>query len=85
MDQCASLMSTSSAPPSKNPSTAAFTSEVNIARQRSHWGVPGSTSAGQVTPVAPSMSALMRIFMRTTLPAAECAGQGWHRPNRSTR
>lgn len=36
MVQCASLISTSSAPPSKKPSTAAFTSEVNIARHRSH-------------------------------------------------
>lgn len=62
MVQCASLMSTSSAPPSRKPSTAAFTSEVNRARQRSHCGVPGRTSADQVTPVAPSMSALMRIF-----------------------
>ncbi|GAA2450661.1 hypothetical protein GCM10010405_37880 [Streptomyces macrosporus] len=63
MLQCASLISTSSAPPAKNPATAAFTSEVNIGRQRSHWGVPGSTSAGQVTPVAPSMSALIKIFV----------------------
>lgn len=63
MVQWASLMRTSSAPPSKKPSTAALTSEVNIDRHRSHCGVPGSTSAGQVTPVAPSMSALMRIFM----------------------
>ena len=46
MVQWASLTSTSSAPPSKKPSTAAFTSEVNIDRHRSHWGVPGSTSAG---------------------------------------
>lgn len=70
MLQCASLTSTSSAPPSKKPSTAAFTSEVNIDRHRSHCGVPGSTSAGQVTPVAPSMSALMRIFMARTVRAA---------------
>ena len=62
MDQCASLTRTSSAPPSKKPRAAAFTSEVNRERQRSHCGVPGSTSAGQVTPVAPSMSALTRIF-----------------------
>jgi len=62
MVEWASLMRTSSAPPSRKPRTAAFTSEVNIDRQRSHSGVPGSTSAGQVTPVAPSMSALMRIF-----------------------
>ncbi len=67
MVQWASLISTWSAPPSKKPCTAALTSEVNMDRQRSHWGVPGSTSAGQVTPVAPSMSALMRIFMRDTL------------------
>lgn len=36
MVQCASLTSTSSAPPSKNPAIAALTSDVNIWRQRSH-------------------------------------------------
>ncbi|MGX1273284.1 hypothetical protein RKD18_006478 [Streptomyces phaeoluteigriseus] len=65
--QWASLISTSSAPPSKNPRTAALTSEVKNSRHRSHCGVPGSTSAGQVTPVAPSMSALIRIFIPTTV------------------
>lgn len=45
MVEWASLIRTSSAPPSKKPSTAALTSEVNIDRQRSHSGAPGSTSA----------------------------------------
>src|SRR5918994_6704042 len=63
MVACASLTSTSSAPPSRNPVMAPLTSEVNIARHRCHCSVPGSTSAGQVTPVAPSMSAETRIFM----------------------
>src|ERR1022692_3533378 len=56
-------MTTAVAPPSKHPATAALTSEVNIRRQRCHCYVPGSTSAGQVTPVAPSMSAEIRILM----------------------
>src|SRR5690606_23594867 len=45
-----------------NPAMAALTSDVNIGRHRCHSGAPGSQSAGQVTPVAPSMSAEMRIF-----------------------
>lgn len=67
MVACASLTTTVSAPPSKKPATAPLTSEVNIARQRCHCSVPGSQSAGQVTPVAPSMSAEIRIFMPATL------------------
>src|SRR5215207_2456048 len=63
MVACASLTSTSSAPPSRNPVMAPLTSEVNIARHRCHCSVPGSTSAGHVPPVAPSMSAETRIFM----------------------
>src|SRR5690606_33120636 len=62
MVACASFTSTSVAPPSNNPAMAALTSDVNIGRHRCHSGAPGSQSAGQVTPVAPSMSAEMRIF-----------------------
>jgi hypothetical protein len=57
------LTSTSSVPAAKNPSMAAFTSEVNIRRQRCHCSVPGSTSVGQVTLVAPTISAEMSTLM----------------------
>src|SRR5580658_9778444 len=59
----ASLITTVSAPASRNPTTAALTSEVNMRRHRCHSSVPGSTSAGQVTPVAPSISAEIKIFI----------------------
>ncbi len=76
MVACASLTRASSAPPSKKPAIAAFTSEVNMRRQRCHCSVPGSTSAGQVTPVAPSMSAEMRILMRASLTGHQAGLRG---------
>ena len=76
MVACASLTRTSSAPPSNRPPMAALTSEVNMRRQRCHCSVPGSTSAGQVTPVAPSMSAEMRIFMRCSLSGHQAGLRG---------
>ena len=63
MVACASLISTPVARASQKPATAAFTSEVNIRRKRCHCSLPGRTSAGQVTPVAPSMSAEIKILM----------------------
>lgn len=64
----ASLITTAVAPASYSPATAAFTSEVSMARNRCHCSVPGCTSAGHVTPVAPSMSAEITIFMTVSLP-----------------
>src|ERR1044072_4205845 len=66
-DECASFTSTSLAPPANRPSTHAFTSPVNIFRNRCHCSVPTSTSAVQLTPVAPSMSAEIMIRTRSTL------------------
>src|SRR5690606_16286323 len=76
----ASLTRTSVAPPEWNPAMAALTSEVNIDRQRCHCSVPGSTSAGQVTPVAPSMSAEIRTLTGATLSRAPQGSPGPHGP-----
>ena len=52
-------------------------------RKRCHCSVPGWQSAGQVTPVAPSMSAEMRIFTAACLPLFESAAIAPSLPDRA--
>src|SRR3569833_4319397 len=63
---CASVTTTSSAPPSYAPATAAFASAVISSQPRSYPRPPARISSGSVRPETPSMSTETKTLIRTT-------------------